>query len=179
MNPIAMAEHMTRTDETAYCAFAYSYGNYCQPHFTDKPLRYGRLVTLDDGTELRSIVGGTGLAITRKCQELETAVDFSRYCASASVQSGLYTYAGGQPARREAWTNPALDTFNGGFFSGALHTQERCLLRPRYDGYVPLQEEAGEPLQGYLKDELSREAAWDAINERYRASLPEGDFPAL
>lgn len=179
MNPIAMAEHMTRTDETAYCAFAYSYGNYCQPHFTDKPLRYGKLVTLDDGTELRSIVGGTGMAITRKCRELDTAIDFSRYCASAPVQSGLYTYAGGQPARREAWTNPALDTFNGGFFCGALQAHERCLLRPRFDGYVPLQEEAGEPLQGYLKGELSREATWSAINERYRASLPEGSFPEL
>jgi multiple sugar transport system substrate-binding protein len=179
MNPIAMAEHMTRTEETAYCAFAYSYSNYCRPHFTDKPLRYGRLATLDDGRELRSIVGGTGIAVTRKCRELETAVDFSRYCASAAVQSGIYTYAGGQPARREAWTNRKLDAFNGGFFSGAGHTQERCLLRPRYDGYVPLQEEAGLPLQDYLKGNCSRQTAWEHINERYRASLPAGEFPEL
>lgn len=45
---------------------------------------------------------------------------------------------------------------------------------------MPKQEEAGEPLQAYLKGELSREAAWDRINERYRASLPEaGNVPEL
>lgn len=180
INPIAMAEHMTRTDETAYCAFAYSYGNYCRPHFTPKPLRYGNLVSLDDGTPLRSIVGGTGMAITRRCQEMETAIDFVTFCSSAEVQSGLYTYAGGQPARREAWTNTALDTFNGHFFNGSLRSHEECLLRPRYDGYVPLQEEAGGPLQSYLKGERSREGAWETINERYRASLPEaGKVPSL
>jgi len=179
MNPIAIAEHMTRSDDTAYCAFAYSYGNYCRSSFTDKPLRYGNLVSLDDGTPLRSIVGGTGMAITQRCQNVDTAVDFASFCSSSEVKAGLYTYAGGQPARREAWTNPELDAFNGGFFSGSLDAHEQCLLRPRYDGYVPLQEEAGEPLQGYLKGELSREAAWNAINERYRASLPAGDFTAL
>lgn len=178
-NPIAIAEHMTRSDETAYCAFAYSYGNYCRSHFTDRPLTYGNLVSLDDGTPLRSIVGGTGMAITRHCQSMETAVDFSRYCASAEVQSGIYTYAGGQPARREAWVNTELDAFNGHFFSGSLQTHESCLLRPRYNGYVPLQEEAGVPLQDYLKGRIDRHQAWALINKRYRASLPTGDFPEL
>jgi multiple sugar transport system substrate-binding protein len=180
MNPIAMAEHMTRNDETAYCAFAYSYGNYCRPHFNAKPLRYGNLVNLDDGRSLRSIVGGTGMAITRRCQDMETAIDFATFCSSAEIQSGLYTYAGGQPARREAWVDNELDAFNGRFFSGTLRTHEDCLLHPRYDGYVPLQEEAGRPLQDYLKGELSRDTTWEAINQRYRASLPEkGKIPSL
>jgi len=41
-NPIAIAERMTREDDIAHCAFAYSYGNYCRPSFTDRPLKYGR-----------------------------------------------------------------------------------------------------------------------------------------
>lgn len=178
-NPIAIAEELTRGDRFAYCAFAYSYGNYCRPHFTATPLRYGNLVSLDDGTPLRSIVGGTGLAITKRCQSLEAAVDFATYCASAAIQSGIYTYSGGQPARREAWQDSALDTFNGNFFSGCIASHEAALLRPRYDGYVPLQEEAGVPLQEYLRGDCDRETAWKKINERYRASLPEGQLPPL
>lgn len=178
-NPIAIAEHMTRSDEMAYCAFAYSYSNYCRPHFCARPLRYGNLVSLDDGTRLRSIVGGTGLAITSRCEALETAVDFASYCSSAEAQIGLYTYAGGQPARREAWQDPALEELSGGFFSGSLESHEAALLRPRYDGYVPLQEEAGVPLQDYLQGKCDRKTAWDRINARYRASLPPGSLPAL
>jgi len=170
---------MTRGDDIAYCAFAYSYGNYSRPHFCSRPLRYGNLVKLDDGTQLRSIVGGTGIAITRHCAAVETALDFAVTCASARMQAGIYTYSGGQPARREAWVNPALDDFNGHFFSGSLESHEAALLRPRYDGYVPLQEEAGVPLQNYLQGKCDRDSAWQEINERYRASLPAGPFPPL
>lgn len=178
-NPIAIAEQMTRGNKIGYCAFAYSYGNYSRPHFTNRPLIYGNLVTLNDGTPLRSIVGGTGLAITRRCESLDTALDFASFCASAEVQSGLYTYAGGQPARREAWQDQTLDAFSGGFFSGSMASHESALLRPRYDGYVPLQEDAGVPLQNYLQGKCDRQSAWDRINDRYRTSLPKGPFPIL
>jgi len=178
-NPIAIAERMSRTDDIAYCAFAYSYGNYCREHFCERPLRYGNLVRLDRNRPLRSIVGGTGMAVTSRCAEAEAAADFVRYCAGASIQAGLYAYAGGQPARREAWEAPALDAFNGGFFSATRDSHENALLRPRYDGYVPLQEEAGIPLQDYLRGKTDRSTAWAAINERYRASLPEGKLPDL
>ncbi len=176
-NPIAIAERMSRGDAIAYCAFAYSYGNYCRPHFAERPLAYGNLVRLDAGRPLRSIVGGTGIAVTRRCEAAEAAAAFAGYCASPAVQGGLYTYAGGQPARREAWTDRQLDAFNGHFFSATLESHEKALLRPRYDGYVPLQEEAGRPLQDFLRGRATRDEAWQQINERYRESLPDGRLP--
>jgi multiple sugar transport system substrate-binding protein len=176
-NPIAIAERMTRSDDIAYCAFAYSYGNYCRPHFAERPLVYGNLVVLDAGRPLRSIVGGTGIAVTRHCETAEAAADFARYCSDPAVQSGLYTYSGGQPARREAWIDPQLDAFNGHFFSNTLESHEQALLRPRYDGYVPLQEEAGRPLQDFLRGQVTQKQAWQRINECYRQSLPDGKLP--
>lgn len=175
-NPIRIAEEMIGGDDIAYCPFAYSYSNYCRSYFARRPLAYGNLVSLDDGTPLRSIVGGTGLAVTRRCESVGTAVEFATYCAGAEAQSGLYAYAGGQPARREAWTDPDLDAHCGGFFSASLRSHEEALLRPRYDGYVPLQEEAGRPLQDYVRGDRDRPAAWEEINRSYRASLPEGAF---
>jgi len=178
-NPIAIAERMSRSDDIAYCAFAYSYGNYCRGHFCERPLRYGNLVRIDADRPLHSIVGGTGMAVTSHCDEAQAAADFARYCSSAFVQSGLYTYAGGQPARREAWEDAGLDAFNGGFFSGTRDAHENALLRPRYDGYVPLQEEAGLPLQEFLRGRMNSSTAWASINDRYRASLPVGGLPEL
>lgn len=161
----------TRGDDIAHCAFAYSYGNYCRPSFTDRALRYGALPKLDDGRALRSIVGGTGIAVTARCADTTVALDYALFTGSAWVQSGIYTLAGGQPSRREAWVDKSLEALTGGFFRDALPDQEHCIVRPRYDGYVPLQEEGGTPLQHYLRGEWEEGRAWDEINKRYRSSI--------
>ncbi len=166
-NPIIVAELMTQNDKYAYCCFAYSYGNYCRPSFVNKPLKYGNLVQLH-GKQLRSILGGTGISISAGCKDIELALDFSLYCASAQVQSNIYTYAGGQPVRKEAWLSNDLITFTGGFFSDSLTAHETALIRPRYSGYVALQEKAGIPLQQFIKGELSADSAWEIIGKSYR-----------
>jgi multiple sugar transport system substrate-binding protein len=177
-NPIAIAELMTCGDDIALCAFAYSYGNYCRPSFTDRPLRYGLLPHLDDGRPLRSIVGGTGIAMSKRCADVAQALDYALFTGSAPVQKGIYTLAGGQPSRREAWTDTFLESVTGGFFRDALPDQEHCLVRPRYDGYVPLQEDAGVPLQQYLRGEAAAERAWEEINRFYRRSRGSGQCAA-
>ena len=161
-NPIMIAELMTRHDRFVYCPFAYSYSNYCRPSFVDKPLKYGNLVELN-GQPLRSILGGTGISISAGCKEIELALDFSVYCAGGQVQSNIYTYAGGQPARSEAWLSKELIPFTGGFFSDSYLSHENALVRPRYNGYVPLQEKAAVPLQQFIKADISANEAWKAI----------------
>jgi len=168
-NPIAVAEMMTDSEDFVYCPFAYSYNNYARRNFTARPLRYGNLISLDDGTPLKSIVGGTGIAISKRCRNVDAALDYALFCAGASMQKGIYTHAGGQPVRVEAWTDPALDDFTGNFFSASRKTHEECLLRPRYDGYVRLQERGGIPLQQFLKGEISAESAFAAINAEYKS----------
>ena len=168
-NPIVIAELMTRQDSFAYCPFAYSYGNYARPSFVNKPLQYGNLIQLN-GKPLRSILGGTGIAISSGCKEKELAFDFSLYCAGEAVQSQIYTYAGGQPVRKEAWQSEALTTFTGGFFRDSYLSHENALVRPRYDGYVPLQEKAGVPLQQFILGEISNDRLWEMIEGCYRES---------
>lgn len=168
-NPIIIAEIMTREDKFAYCPFAYSYSNYCRPSFAGKPLKYGNLVQLN-GKPLKSILGGTGISISSECKEIELALDFSLYCASANVQANIYTYAGGQPARKEAWLSEELIPFTGGFFSDSYQSHENALMRPRYNGYVPLQEKAGVPLQQFILGETSQKKTWDFITQYYHES---------
>ena len=170
-NPIQLAEAMTTGDANTYCPFAYTYRNYCRGDFTNKPLRYGELVTLDDGVELRSIIGGTGLAVSTSCRDPEAAAAYAGFVAAGSVQKGLYLHAGGQPAHVAAWNDPEADRFAGGFFTGCRRAQERALLRPRYDGYVPLQKSAGEVIRRCVRDGGDPDAALDEVDRLYRDSL--------
>lgn len=168
-NPITIAEMMTREDKFAYCPFAYSYGNYCRHSFVHKPLRYGNLVKLYE-KPLKSILGGTGISISMGCKEIELALDFSLYCASADIQSNIYTYAGGQPVRKEAWAANNLMSFTGQFFSDSYQSHENALIRPRYNGYVALQEKAGVYLQQFIMGEISDIKLWNEIENCYRES---------
>lgn len=168
-NPISIAELMTWTDQFAYCPFAYSYSNYARLSFVSKPLRYGNLIKLNNKT-LRSILGGTGIAISSGCKGIEVAVDFSLYCSSAFVQSNTYTYAGGQPVRKEAWNSEDLESFTGNFFKDSYESHQNALIRPRYDGVVNLQKSAGITLQQFMLGEISGNKMWDLIEKQYRES---------
>lgn len=168
-NPIIIAELMTQEDRFIYCPFAYSYNNYSRPSFVHNPLRYGNLIQLY-GKPLRSILGGTGISISSACKELELAIDFSLYCANATVQSNIYTYAGGQPVRREAWQNNKLKPFTGNFFEDGYEAHQNALIRPRYDGFVNLQKKAGGTLQQFIMGEVSNSKMWNSIAECYRES---------
>lgn len=179
-NPIRLAEWMTQTDEVAYNPFAYSYVNYARPSYVEKPLKFGNLVSLEDGTPLRSILGGTGYAITRGCRHVESAFAFGQFCSGAFIQNGIYRYAGGQPAHRTAWEGTSEDSiFDGNFFADTRHSHQEALVRPRYHGYVPLQETIGICLQRYCRGEKNEADTWDLINDLYRQSLPAEESPIL
>lgn len=169
-NPINIAELMTKENRFAYCPFAYSYSNYCRPSFTKNPLKYGNLITLNNNP-LRSILGGTGIAISANCNQIELALDFSLYCSSVEVQSNIYLYAGGQPVREEVWNSEKIKDFSGAFFTDSYLSHKQALIRPRYNGYVSFQEKAGVPLQQYISGKISANSALNSISRYYQDSL--------
>lgn len=172
-NPIRTWEALTRTDRYVYCPFAYGYSNYGRADFTGKRLRFGGLVSLN-GTRLRSTLGGTGLAISSRCADVETAVAYVAYCASPGCQTGLYTLSGGQPGHRAAWLDEGNNTLTNGFFRDTLATLDEAYLRPRYDGYIPFQDHAGDVVRDFLRDGGEERATLNRINELYRASRVNG-----
>jgi multiple sugar transport system substrate-binding protein len=175
MNPIQVAERMTTTDDFAWNAFAYTYNNYARPGFAVKPLRFGNLLSLQPGgPRLRSVLGGTGMAISANCKNAPAALDYALFTAAAHVQKGVYVHAGGQPAHRAAWDDPFADQLCGGFFSGTRTAQETAIVRPRYSGYVSLQTDGGNALQEYLRDGRSLAATLEKLDTLYRESRTRG-----
>ena len=168
-NPIRTYEAMVARDDLVYCPFAFGYSTYAQPTYADPPLKFGGLVTLD-GRRLRSTLGGTGLAISRRCQEVDLAVTYAQFVASPVCQRDLYTRAGGQPGHRGAWLDPVVNTDAGDFYRDTLPTLDEAYLRPRYDGYIPFQDRAGELVHAYLRDGGDPRRTLAELNRYYRES---------
>jgi multiple sugar transport system substrate-binding protein len=174
-NPIQVAERMTATDDFAWNAFAYTYNNYARDGFARARLQFGSLISLEPGgPRLRSVLGGTGIAVSSNCGNVESALDYARFVASGTIQRTLYVNAGGQPSHRAAWNDPFADNLCGGFFSGTRITQEAAFVRPRYSGYVPLQTRAGSALQEALRDGRDARAVQDKLDALYRESRQTG-----
>ena len=174
-NPIATYEALATGDQLAYCPFAYGYSNYARAGYAQHRLRFGGLVTLDDGTPLRSTLGGTGLAIAATTASRDVALDYARCVADPATQRGIYVAAGGQPGHRSAWLDPAVDAWCGGFFGDTLATLDAAHVRPRYAGYMHLQDTAGPLVHRYLCDGGDARSVLAAIDVRYRESRGHHD----
>jgi multiple sugar transport system substrate-binding protein len=169
-NPIAIYEMLGANDQFLYCPFAYSYSNYARRGFAAHILGFAEPPILPGNQPLRTILGGTGLAISANCRNVSAAADFVHFVVQGEVQTTLYAAAGGQPAHAKAWDDPALDQIAGRFFSSTRPAMERAYVRPRYDGYIEFQEAAGVPLQSCLQGSMSASEAITEMNRLYRAT---------
>jgi multiple sugar transport system substrate-binding protein len=173
-NPIALYERLSTMDEFVYCPFAYTYSNYARAGFAQNPVRFALPPRLWNGATLRTVLGGTGLAISTLCAHPEVALKYSLYVAGHLCQGTLYGLNGGQPARLSAWEDGTLNSLSDDFFRRTLHSIETAYVRPRYCGYARFQEKAGLPMIDYLRNGSSANRALDQLDALYRESLPTG-----
>jgi multiple sugar transport system substrate-binding protein len=174
MNPIAIYEQMTEEDTVAYSPFAYTYSNYSRNGFGAKHIRFSNPVALEKDTPMRTVLGGTGIAISAGCKNTALALEYSLFVAGQTCQRTLYGVCGGQPARRSAWQDALLNQITDEFFSRTAASLETAYVRPRFPGYVNLQERAGEALVEYSRDHGNTQKAIAQVDALYRASLREG-----
>jgi multiple sugar transport system substrate-binding protein len=170
LNPIAVYECMAAGDRYAYCPFAYSYSNYSRGGFAKRQVLFANPVFLGDGRPLRTVLGGTGMAISGRCSAAEVALEYLKHVAGAEWQRTLYGVSGGQPARRSAWQDEILNRIANGFFERTLNSVEKAYLRPRYPGYVGFQAKAGAPIVRYLRNGGSTTEVVRELNALYRQS---------
>jgi multiple sugar transport system substrate-binding protein len=163
-NAIDVQEVMATSDTLAYCPYVYGYVSYARPGRYRHSLAYAGIPSGDEsGSVAGSTIGGTGLAISRRCTERSLALSFAAYLTRGDIQivTGLN---GGQPAHRTAWLDPALNAGSGDFYRDTLATLEAATIRPRYPGYMTLQNEGGEVLGRHLRGAVSAEDALTQLN---------------
>jgi multiple sugar transport system substrate-binding protein len=168
-NPIQVAELMTTTDDYWYCPFAYCYSNYARTGYAQQVLTYANLVYFGN-KRLRSTIGGTGLSVSAFTKHKKEAVDFASWVCSPAVQSGLYVQHGGQPGHRLAWANTLANLISNNFFLSVLPVMENGYVRPRYNGYLHFQDQAGDPIQQYLMQPGNPDAVLKEMDRIYQQS---------
>jgi multiple sugar transport system substrate-binding protein len=169
-NPVAIYEQMAESDQYAYCPFAYSYNNYSREGFASNTLLFTNPVALSSGRSIRTVLGGTGIGISAFCNHVQEALEYTRYLTREVCQRTIYALSGGQPARRSAWSDETLNAITNGFFLGTIDCLQKACVRPRYNGYVDFQAQAGIPIVDYLRAGGNARAVLETLDERYRDS---------
>ncbi|WP_158994544.1 ABC transporter substrate-binding protein [Mucilaginibacter sp. L196] len=169
-NPIQTYEAMTLEDEIVYCPFGYGYSNYSRNGYARKLLHFHDMITLDGKTNLRSSLGGTGLAVSSNCQNVDVAMQYAAYVASDFCQRGLYTDNGGQPGHLSAWTDEENNQKTHNYFHNTLPALQRAYLRPRYFGHMFFQDHAGDVVRNYLMQGGGEKNILSQLNDLYQQS---------
>ena len=168
-NPIAVAELMSTTHDYWYCPFAYGYSNYSREGYARYPLQYGTVVSFL-GKQLKTTLGGTGLAVSASSRYKPVALDFAAMAVSGECQRTFYVQHGGQPGYRSAWTDSLSNLLTHNYFKHTLTMLDLAYMRPRYNGYLHFQDHAGEPLQHCMMNEGDPAKTLQVMNTLYRES---------
>ncbi|PRY52570.1 carbohydrate ABC transporter substrate-binding protein (CUT1 family) [Arcticibacter pallidicorallinus] len=169
-NPIQVYEAMTQTDEIAYCPFAYGYSNYAREGYARKVLHFHDMISLDGKSNMRSTIGGTGLAISAHCAYIDVAAQYAHFVASEECQSKLYFSNGGQPGHLGAWQNAEANRQTNNYFADTLPALQRAFLRPRYYGHMYFQDHAGDIVRNYLMNGGEEKSVLEEMNKLYLKS---------
>jgi len=169
LNPVRVYETMTSTDRYSYCPFAYGYCNYSRPGYARRLLEFGDLVEIN-GRRCRTTLGGAGLAISSRCANIPSALEYVAFVASPLCQRTLYFDSGGQPGHLAAESDDRVNTLCRDYFRNTLPALERAFLRPRYPGYLSFQDRAGDPVRDYMRNGGDPHAVLAKLDDLYHRS---------
>lgn len=170
LNPIRTLELMSQSNEFAYAPYTYGYTNYSREHYAKHHLKFADVIGIRADKPGATMLGGTGLAISSCCKNIDAAVKFAEFIASGSIQRNVFFTSGGQPGHRSAWLNEQNNANCDNFFNDTLAPLDRAFVRPRYNGYVHFQDHAGDPIHAYLREGGNPEVVLEKVNQLYRAS---------
>jgi multiple sugar transport system substrate-binding protein len=164
-NPIGVLDAMAAGDGPAYCPLVYGYVTYARPRPGGRALAAFDAPAGPGG--IGSVLGGTGVAVTRSCADDAAARAQLRRLVSADVQVGLYAKLGGQSADRRAWDDGDADARAAGFYSATRRTIDAAWVRPRYPGYVEFQADASAVLRAGIGAGDPPRVLADRVNARF------------
>jgi multiple sugar transport system substrate-binding protein len=169
LDPIGIYEWMGRSaDGPAYSPFGYGYTNYSRDGFCAYPLVFADAPGFGDNGPRGTVLGGTGIAVSAFTKHPQVALDYAFWIAGADCQRGLYFGSGGQPGNAVAWEDAACNAACRDFFRNTRRTLDSAWLRPRYNGYMQLQDLAGDIVHACLTGALTEAEAIARLDAAYR-----------
>lgn len=169
LNPIGMLERMVSTDDIAAIPLIYGYSQYAI--HTPSAVTFADAPTSDALGVHGSIIGGTGLAVSKRAQLTEGLREYIQWLISSTAQSEFIPAHHGQPSRVDAWTNASVNENYANFYSATLRTLEQSQVRPRFIGYTAQQHAASTSIREGLLSSQSLDAIFDAIQPAFQSEL--------
>lgn len=172
-NPIQILDRMGKEDEIIYSPFLFGYTNYSRPGYSPNLIHFSNS-PVNPETNVSTILGGVGLAVSSQCKEVKTAVEFVSFVAGAEIQEGIYTREGGQPGNIRAWNSRPNNELCNNFFSDTLTTMENAYVRPQHPKWNKFQEQGASLLhEGVLKN-IDSGKLITQLNELYHSVIHHG-----
>ena len=172
MDPIAIYDWMgSSEDAPGYSPFGYGYTNYSRDGYCKFPLCFADSPGVGDNGPGGTVLGGTGISISASCKHTEIALDYAFWIAGADCQKSTFFASGGQPGNMAAWDDDDCNASCRNFFRNTKKTLEAAWLRPRYDGYMVLQDEAGDLVHACLKGEADESQTTEKLQQAYERSI--------
>lgn len=167
-NPPQILDRMSTTDEVAYVPLLFGYTNYARAGYRDRLVRFADIPNDPTGRPNGAILGGAGMAVSSTCRHAEVAAHYAAFVASADVQRGLYFDHGGQPGHRAAWLDGRTNAVSSSFFFDTLATLDGAAMRPRFNGWIEVQDTACQILHRFLTDRGDVDRTLDLLDDVYR-----------
>jgi multiple sugar transport system substrate-binding protein len=170
LNPIGILGHMASYGDVALCPLIYGYVNYSAP-------AAGHRVAFHDAPRVAvsgrpgSTLGGTGIAISKRCEVTPELKAHLLWLMGAEAQVGFIPDHEGQPSRRQAWHDEGVNNAWGDFYRNTADTLEKAYVRPRFNGYIKFQTEASAILREAFASRVGAAAAVRQLNDTYRKTV--------
>jgi multiple sugar transport system substrate-binding protein len=172
LNPIALLASMSRNDTVALCPLVYGYVNYAVAGTKNAhALTFSDAPSARPGGRRGSTLGGTGVAISRRCQPSLALLQHLRELMSPEMQCSFIPAHEGQPSSRDAWHDGDVNTAWGDFYRGTSATLEQAWVRPRYAGYIAFQTRASQLLRDGFEAGAAHNSMLDDLQRDYLDSL--------
>jgi multiple sugar transport system substrate-binding protein len=172
LNPIGILEHMSIASDIFMCPLIYGYVNYA-----DRSKRLGERISFSNapawsaGGMPGSTLGGTGIAISRRCPITPNLKSYLLWLMSEEVQTTFIPRHHGQPSSKSAWNDATLNHAWSDFYSSTYDSVTHAYVRPRYNGYISFQTNGSEYLRGSLLEQRPWREVSNQLQRLYQASL--------
>ncbi|MCJ8325355.1 MAG: ABC transporter substrate-binding protein [Hyphomicrobiales bacterium] len=172
LNPISMLECIKQSEGIDLCPLIFGYVNYAQ-RAASRAVNFVDAPQWQSGGLHGSVIGGTGLALSQKCQPNTELLDHFQWLLASNTQLEFITKHAGQPSGMEAWKNYDVNQTSNGFYKNTLKTMQNGIIRPRFNRYIAFQTEASDFLRTALADGISPKKIVDKLNIIYKNYLPK------
>lgn len=169
-NPPQILDHMSTAEDVAYSPLLFGYTNYARPGYRDHLVRFTDIPLGAGGQPSGAILGGAGFAVSSSCEHPEIAADYAAFATSAKIQCGMYFDHGGQPGHRAAWLDARTNAAATDFFRDTLATLDSAAMRPRFAGWIGVQDAACEILHRFLRDDGNPDHTLDELDAAWRTA---------